>query len=404
MGASPAIKEARYTGGSAGPRIGRVDSLRALAMLAVIALHTHLLPFGWMGVWLFYVISGFVVTTSLAAHGASGDRCSDTLAFYARRAARILPIYDLYVVVGLVVSWLWLGGVNWRAFASLFLMYNNFAGAFGNAFAVAWPVGHLWTISVEWQFYLLFGVFFIWAPRRWVIGACLATIAADPLLRVAAGVLVLRHQPPLDAAFSVYSFSLLHFDAFAMGVLLALFRARLTARHGWLGLAAALVLLSAYVLVYATIDHAHGAHGLAVLRNLVSGILIGDGRAGPLYSIVDLAAASVVVLALDERLRLPLLGSRRLQFVGRISYGGYVYHQAMLWLVLTALPASLAAGHGAARAAYDVATFLLCAALTIAVAAASYRWLERPLIRRAGRHVDHALGRAGRLAPAAAGG
>lgn len=362
-------------------------------MLAVIALHTHLMPFGWMGVWLFYVISGFVVTTSLAAHGAGAGKGAETLAFYVRRAARILPIYLLYVAAGMVVCWLWLGGVNGQAFASLFLMYNNFADAFGNGFAVGWPVGHLWTISVEWQFYLLFGVFFIWAPRRWVLGACLATIAAEPFLRLMAGAVLLRHQPPLEAAFSLYSFSLLHFDAFAMGVLLALLRERLTWRHGLLGAAAALVLLAAYVLAYASIDHAHGARGLAVFRNLVSGILIGDGREGPLYSIVDLAAASVVILALDERLALPLLGSRALQFVGRISYGGYVYHQAMLWLARTLLPAS-AAGGGWSHLAYDLAEFGLCAVLTIAVAASSYRWLERPVIRWAGQRVDRALGRA----------
>ena len=377
-------------------RIERIDSLRAIAMLAVIAQHAHLLPFGWMGVWLFYVISGFVVTTSLIARAETGHRRGDTLAFYARRGARILPIYYVYIVAGLLVSSLWLGRADWQPFVSMLFMYNNFADAFGNGFYAHWPAGHLWTISVEWQFYLIYGLLFIWAPRAWVIAGGFLVLIADPILRVIAGAILLRHQPPLDAAFSIYSFSLLHFDAFAIGALIALFRDRLTGRHGLIAGAAALALLAIYLLVYAMIDRAHGARGIDVLRNLVSGILIGQGREGPLYSIIDLLAASGLLVALDERIGLPLVGGRRLQYVGRISYGGYVYHQLMLTLVITLVPPAGFGGPGTAtRVAYDVATFLGCTALTIAAASASYHWLERPAMRRIGAAVDSALHRGG---------
>jgi peptidoglycan/LPS O-acetylase OafA/YrhL len=395
LDSSPALVETAFAHHASPPRrIERIDSLRAVAMLAVIAEHAHLLPFGWAGVWLFYVISGFVVTTSLVARAETGHRLGDALSFYARRSARILPIYYLYIAVGLVVSSLWLGRADWRPFASMLFMYNNFADPFGNGFYAHFPAGHLWTISVEWQFYLLYGCLFIWAPRAWVVALGLVLIAVDPVLRVVAGAILLRHQAPLDAAYSVYTFSPLHFDAFAMGSLLALFRDRLNGRHGLIAGAVGLVLLAAYVLVYAAIDRGQGAHGIGVLRNLVSGILIGQGREGPLYTIVDLLAASLLLIALDGRMPLPFAGSRRLQYVGRISYGGYVYHQAMLWLFAALLPPSLATGRGAAaRIAYDVATFVFCATLTIAAAAISYRWLERPVMRRVGRAVDHALHR-----------
>lgn len=398
LDSSPVIADAAVVHHAAPPhRIERIDSLRAIAMLAVIAQHAHLLPFGWMGVWLFFVISGFVVTTSLIARAETGHRGGDTLAFYARRGARILPIYYLYIVAGLLVSSLWLGRADWRPFVSMLFMYNNFADAFGSGFYAHWPAGQLWTISVEWQFYLAYGLLFIWAPRAWVIAGGVLVIVADPILRVIAGAILLRHQAPLDAAFSIYSFSLLHFDAFAIGALLALFRDRLTGRHGLVAGAVALAWLAIYLLVYAAIDHAQGARGIDVLRNLISGILIGQGREGPLYSIVDLLAASVLLVALDERIGLPLVGSRRLQYVGRISYGGYVYHQLMLTLVITLVPPAGFGGPGTAmRVGYDIATFLCCAALTIAAATASYHWLERPAMRRLGRAVDRALHRGSR--------
>lgn len=395
MDSSPGLVETTLVHHAPPPhRIERIDSLRALAMLAVIAEHAHLLPFGWMGVWLFYVISGFVVTTSLLARAETGHRLGDTLGFYARRGARILPIYYLYILVGLIVSSFWLGRVDWRPFVSMFFMYNNFADAFGNGFFACFRAGHLWTISVEWQFYLLYGCLFIWAPRAWVVVGGLLVIVLDPILRIIAGTILLRHQAPLDAAFSVYVFSPLHFDAFALGALLAVFRGRLNAHHGKLAGAVGLVLLAIYVATYAAVDQAHSARGVGVLRNVVSGILIGQGREGPLYTIVDILAASLLLLTLDEKTALPLAGNRWLQYVGRISYGGYVYHEAGLWLFVTLLPRTLVAGRGAAgHVAYDVADFLFSAALAIALAALSYRWIERPVMRRAGRTVDRALRR-----------
>jgi peptidoglycan/LPS O-acetylase OafA/YrhL len=363
-------------------------------MLAVIMQHTGLLPFGWMGVWLFYVISGFVVTTSLSARAEAGHRGADTLNFYGRRAARILPIYYLYILVGLFVSSHWLGHVDWPPFVSMLFMVNNFADAFGDGFYVSWPAGHLWTISVEWQFYLIYGCLFILAPRASVITAAVLVVLADPILRVVAGAMLLRHQAPVDAAFSVYSFSLLHFDAFAMGALLALFRDRLSGRQGVIAGGVGLGLLGLYLLVYASIDAASGAHGIAVLRNLITGILIGQGREGPLYTIVDLLAAASLVVAVDPRMRLPFIDRRGLQYIGRISYGGYVYHELMHSLFVMLLPPDLVAGHGVvSRTAYDIVEFLVCATLTIIVAAASYRWLERPVMSWAGRALDRALGR-----------
>src|ERR1700730_2664375 len=85
--------------------VGEVDALRCLAMTAVVAQHCQLLPFGWTGVWLFFVISGFAITTSLLG----SDRTKHTKPmlirnFYVRRCLRIWPVYFLVVAGNLIAA------------------------------------------------------------------------------------------------------------------------------------------------------------------------------------------------------------------------------------------------------------------------------------------------------------
>ena len=75
-------------------RFDEVDALRSLAMIAVIAQHADLLPLGWIGVWIFYVISGFVVATSVLGGADKGLSAGRRVSlFYIRRIARIVPSY-----------------------------------------------------------------------------------------------------------------------------------------------------------------------------------------------------------------------------------------------------------------------------------------------------------------------
>ncbi len=111
--------------------------MRAIAMAAVIALHCGILPFGWMGVWLFYVISGYVVTRSLL------EGKTNAVGFYVHRAARIWPIYFLYVAVAFSVSSIASGAPEWTPLLSLVFFYNNFEAAFGDGFLDHFSAGHL---------------------------------------------------------------------------------------------------------------------------------------------------------------------------------------------------------------------------------------------------------------------
>lgn len=206
-------------------RSGEVDALRCFAMLGVIAQHAHILPLGWIGVWLFYVISGYVVTLSVLERGEERCGINGFGAFMRRRAIRILPTYFAYIGLGLLVGAAL--GLNQDAYslASLLLFFNNQAMIAGEAHVAGWPTGHLWTLSVEMQFYLVYGLALCLLPRRRVRALLIGFLILCPVARfIVAESLAARGVAPLDAAFAVYAGSGLHFDIFAMGALLAMAR------------------------------------------------------------------------------------------------------------------------------------------------------------------------------------
>jgi peptidoglycan/LPS O-acetylase OafA/YrhL len=365
-------------------------------MSAVVAEHCRILPFGWMGVWLFFVISGFVVTTSLMSR--LDDTPGELLAgFYLRRAARILPIYLAYVVIGLAISGLATRHLEWSPFASLVLFYNNVQSAFGVGTFQAFPVAHLWTISVEMQFYLLFGFAFAFLPRRTLQMGLLGLLVIVPLARFVGGEALRRAGfPPLQAAFAIYTFPGLHFDSFAAGALLALGASRWR-RPGWAGglLLAGAALFCAYALAYVLVNRSAGAVGLGALRNVISGILFGQHREAWLYSAV--AALSAGVLAVTLTGAAPWAAVTRsplLQAVGQASYGGYVYHALCVRLIRTPLHALMHPAAGmAGKLAFGAVEFAVALSATVILSLASYRYVEQPIIAAAHRRLAAGVAR-----------
>lgn len=369
-------------------------------MTAVIAQHCKILPCGWIGVWLFFVISGFVVTTSVLNQPSEAKPASFLGRFYARRAARIWPIYFGYALIGFVVSGLAAGSFETPTLASLLGFYNNFQAVFANGNYAAFPVGHLWTISVEMQFYAVFGIAFALLSRRMLSLAAISCLLLAPLLRWAASAaLISAGFKPLDAAFAIYALSPLHFDSFAAGVLLALGagfwdRGRRPAALLAAGMTATLVYAGAYVAV----NISHGAHGLGALRNVISGILFGDMRQVWLYSAIAMLCSGVLAVSLTGgrggRIWAGVVNNRALQAIGRVSYGGYVYHiLALTWtrrlLGLWFHPGSRLID----KVEFGAVLFPLTMIATIALASASYAYLEQPIIRAVSRRLKaHAAG------------
>ncbi|MBS7542943.1 acyltransferase family protein [Ancylobacter oerskovii] len=383
-------------------RLDEIDGLRALAMTMVIAQHCGLAPFGWTGVWLFYCISGFVITRRLvqddpaAGKGSGGSRY---LAFVYRRFFRIVPVYLLYLCLG--SSLLLLAGQTetTRNIPFLLTFTFNWQAIFRFWPAPDGPFGPLWTLSVEEQFYLVFPLLFLFLPRRRFLAVATALVVAGPLIRLlTSGALYGISPDPGFVAFGVYASSFTQFDAFLMGALVACHEPWLRAHPQAVRRfsAAAAMAMLAYVATYALINAAKGAEGIDILRNIVSGILWGQGREVVLYSVLDLVWISVIMWTLARPRQLRLLAWPPVVLVGRISYGGYLYHALVLWVLFTAvIPAETGLGLSSRLLLFAV---VWCA--TVTLAGLTYHWFEMPIMGWANRRLRQ-RGPLGRMGDAA---
>lgn len=356
-----------------------IDSLRAVAMIGVVAMHAKILPFGWMGVWLFFVISGYVVTLSIARTHDPRDPVRGASHFMRQRVGRILPAYVFYLVLGLVIS----AALGFRqsplAVISLLGFFNNVTMGQGQGELLLWPAGHLWTVSVEMQFYLVYGLFAFFAPLATTKRMLWCCIALAPLARLVVGLLHIDANPEA-AAYLVYSAPGLHFDSFAMGCLFALARLtipldRMLRPIVRLGVSAMAVYVSSFVLINLLVRE---RRGVEIVRDIVSGILYGQGREVFIYTAIG--SVSLAVLALTVA-RNPILsrvtGLRILQWIGRMSYGGYIYHALCLRIVSYFLSGTWN-GSGMISPFARIAVFAVSLALTLVMAHLSWRFIEQP--------------------------
>ena len=149
-----------------------LDGLRAIAVLSVIAFH---LGFGWapgglLGVGIFFTLSGYLITDILLSQLAQRGRIK-LGAFWLGRARRLLPA--LFLMLAIVVFWVTVFGPAQpdqfrKAVVSSVFYVNNWEQIFANVsyfarFAPEGPLNHLWSLSVEEQFYLLWPIALIWS-------------------------------------------------------------------------------------------------------------------------------------------------------------------------------------------------------------------------------------------------
>ena len=158
--------------------IPQIDSLRAFAVLAVVAFHLNgaLLPGGFVGVDVFFVISGYVVSSTLMRNSSlSFGRFA--LQFYSRRIMRILPALLVCMIVTTIftaafIPSSWLSQSNYVTLLLALLGLSNFSLMFAgdNYFAPRVdfnPATHTWSLGVEEQFYLIFPlIYFVWLKSK----------------------------------------------------------------------------------------------------------------------------------------------------------------------------------------------------------------------------------------------
>ena len=368
------------------PRYAGLDGLRGVALLLVLGYHLNLLGCGWVGVQLFFVLSGFLITRILLEARAELPPRQALGRFYLRRSLRIFPVFYLYLAL-MVGSLAILRPPT--AAAQTALRHWPWAAAYAyNWFGMtrwhepSYYLDHLWTLAVEEQFYLLWPALVLTLPRRALRWVLLGLVAAGPLVRAA----LARYWPGLDVAapgivaYAVGVCTLSHLDAFAAGALLNFFALRLSRlrRPAALALTA---LAGAYLLGAAV----NGA-GVAPPQPLAAPLVLGYPNTLPAegqyvwgYSVLNLCAALLVGGAAHAGLWRRLLDSRSLAFVGRVSYGAYIFHLPLAHLmspVVLWLHATTGAGFHASLVLFAP----LYVATVLALAALSYRFFERPIL------------------------
>ncbi len=337
-------------------RVGALDGLRGVAVGAVVINHLrpNALPGGWLGVDVFFVLSGYLITSLLLGEAAANGRI-DLRRFYSRRARRLLPALFLLLAVLAVVDRVAPGAPGFHdlkddGFAALGYVANwrlVFTGAsYFGAFAPS-PLRHLWSLSVEEQFYLLWPLVFIAVLRRFgtrVVGVVALVLAVASALAMA-------------FAYNGTNISRVYFgtDTHAHGVLIGCALAVLEpARRHWpFRRIAALVALAAVGVAFAMLHgtgataYRGGIAGVGVLAAVVIAALVAPGPRGVVAAVLEL---------------------QPFQALGRISYGVYLWH----WPVLVFVTAARVGTSG-------WSLLLLQVALTLALATASFVLLERPV-------------------------
>jgi peptidoglycan/LPS O-acetylase OafA/YrhL len=322
-------------------RIPRLDGVRAIAFLTIFVHHGFGIPHLWAGVDIFFVLSGFLITSILmdgrGKKGAWG-------CFYERRALRILPPYGVFLLLATFFLHL-----HWE---HKWLWYALFAMNFAEVFQAGVPgLGILWSLAVEEQFYFFWPCVALRCSPRIVSRWAIVLIVLAPILRGMA-------TPFLHDHGAIYYLMPFRMDLLASGALLAVLWRQTDVLVKWRrwGLAlmgGGLLLLALCTLVVARFR----AEANTILFNTLG------------YSLICCVATGLLAFTLgsDEGWYAKLMTWKPVRWIGMISYTGYLIHTGVLALVG---PSSLTIVNRAV-------------AFAVVTAYASFSWLilEKPILR-----------------------
>jgi peptidoglycan/LPS O-acetylase OafA/YrhL len=344
-----------------------IQALRAIAVVLVILDHMTLLQRlpghpegGFIGVDIFFVLSGFLITGGLIREASATGRISYA-GFYSRRARRILPMAVVVAVVAIIASYV----VFWsdRAWTSLvdgfwsllFLSNVRFAVSGTDYFAQTTPsvFQHYWSLSVEEQFYV------VW-PLLITAGAFAAVKWQKKLVPILIGIMVIvglasftwalldTSASPASAYFSTFNRAF----EFVLGALVAISVSKLSELPN-------------------PVRHLMRFVGLAGIAASVLLIVPGNGFPGP-WALAPALSAAIIVAAgsgADRTTVIWPLNTKLVGYIGDISYSLYLWH----WPVIVVL--------GALIPANSVVSIVVVIFSTAALSTVSYHWIEQPVLR-----------------------
>lgn len=335
-------------------RIGELDGLRAIAVSVVVIFHAYGergIAGGYLGVDMFFVISGYIITTILLKEQAETGAIS-LKQFYLRRIRRIWPA--LAVLLGMVISIEAAratvtgghpgGDTLFLALVSAASMMN-WVRAF--RYSGGGILGHIWSLSVEEQFYLLWPLLLSFCLRFQNRRAILQLLGLGILAVLAWRIFLVFSSVPPERTYNGLD---TRADALLIGCLLAFYGTRtLSASIRMAGLAIASCIL---------------------LTMLMLAPWTSIGMNGVGFTVAALCAAFWVAETVEpHRMTARILGSRSMSWLGLRSYSLYLWHYPVIvWMTMTSLPSPVA--------------MPLAIGLSLALADASYRFVELPFLTR----------------------
>jgi peptidoglycan/LPS O-acetylase OafA/YrhL len=295
-----------------------VDGLRALAVVPVILFHAGFGTFsgGYVGVDVFFVISGYLITTIILSEIEQGT--FSLVNFYERRARRILPALFLVMFISLPFAWFWLLPSDMKDFSQSLVAVSVFAsnilfwqetGYWGveNEFK---PLLHTWSLAVEEQYYVLYPLFLIAMyqfRRRWIL----------------VSLLIITGTSLLIAQWGAYKHPVANFF--------------LLPTRGWeLAIGASIAFYFLYrkktirnILSYKVVNETLGLVGLMMIAYAV--FAFDETVPFPsLYAVIPtIGTGLIIIFSSSQTIVGQFLGTKLLVGIGLISYSAYLWHQPL---------------------------------------------------------------------------
>ena len=318
-----------------GPYIKPLDGLRAVAVLAVLLFHLDIVVFegGFIGVDVFFVISGFLITKNIVGDINSGSFSFSQ--FYIKRVARLFPALFMTIALTLIAAF-WVLGPNDLArlghvsvltvLSSANILFWLESGYF-DAAAATKPLLHTWSLAVEEQFYLLWPITIWLAFTKGGLRFAIIMIAILATISLATAVAVHGKHP--GAVFFLAPFRV---HQFAIGAILAL--VGIGARSN---LASVTFILSLVTLAF------------------LCAVIDGDESNYFLLTVAPALAAGGAIWSIQSRLSELILGSSVARWVGRCSYSIYLTHWPIIVLWKMSTDFSLSSGEKVLGFAFSIA-------------------------------------------------
>jgi peptidoglycan/LPS O-acetylase OafA/YrhL len=361
------------------------DPSTALTFVEKVAVRIHdFLWSGWIGVDLFFVLSGYLITRGLVAPSkrALGTRLK---MFWMRRVLRIFPLYYAFIIVGTIATLAAVGTSAWVPGPSYWVYMQNYALAFDDE-VLRWTA-HFWSLAIEEQFYFVWPIVAVMVSRRKLIPTILVLVPVVVIVR--AGLIFEgAHVPALASFFHdergiakfVYRATFTRADGLLLGAFVAVTQREVSHPISivWRRLrfpifvATALALSGLYIL----------AHGLNDYDRRI--MAIGYVALAAFFaSAISMCADAVI----SERVR-SFLSWRPLVACGKVSYGMYIFHWVLVIFLVPRLVKMQAGMDIPTQMALVTAVIVFGIAVVYVLAEISFRFFETPFLKLKGRFHD----------------